>query len=133
MPYLDTGSGYPPLVLLHAFPFGAGMWGPQADALSHRWRVIAPDLAPESADEPSVDAIADDVAGLLRDLGLTGIVLGGLSMGGYVAFAFMRRHASLVRGLILADTRAGADTPEVRERRSRQQAQVAAEGTRPVV
>src|SRR5439155_14844193 len=102
-------------------------------ALAPHWRVIAPTLAPESADEPSVDAMADDVAGLVRDLDLSGIVLGGLSMGGYVAFAFLRRYPSLVRGLVLADTRAGADTPEVRERRSRQQAQVAAEGTGPVV
>src|SRR5947208_15517963 len=127
MPYLDAGSGHPPMVLLHAFPFDAGMWEPQIEALAPHWRVIAPTLAAESAGEPSVDAMADDVAGLVRDLDLSGIVLGGLSMGGYVAFAFLRRYPSLVRGLVLADTRAGADTPEVRERRSRQQAQVAAE------
>jgi 3-oxoadipate enol-lactonase len=132
MAHLDAGSGRPAVVLLHAFPLHAGMWEPQIDALSPRWRVIAPTLAPEASDPPSVDAMADSVAELLADLGVSEVVLGGLSMGGYVAFAFLRRHRSRVRGLVLADTRPGADTPEVRERRTNQQAQVAAEGPQPV-
>lgn len=132
MAYLDAGSGSPPVVLLHAFPLHAGMWEPLIDALSSRWRVIAPTLAPERADPPTVDAMADQVAELLRDLDVSEIVLGGLSMGGYVAFAFLHRYRALVRGLVLADTRPGADTPEVRERRANQQAQVAAEGPEPL-
>src|SRR5947208_16167828 len=88
--YLDAGSGEPAVVFLHAFPLSAAMWQPQMDALSSGWRVIAPDLAPELAPEPSVDAMADAVAGLLRHLGVAGVVLVGLSMGGYVTFAFLR-------------------------------------------
>jgi pimeloyl-ACP methyl ester carboxylesterase len=125
--YLDAGSGAPAVVLLHAFPLNAAMWEGQIEALADRWRVIAPDLAPEQAPEPSIDAMADAVAGLLRQLGIDQAVVGGLSMGGYVAFALLRRHRDLVRALVLADTRAGDDTPEIRERRTSQQDQVRSE------
>jgi pimeloyl-ACP methyl ester carboxylesterase len=108
------------------------MWEQQIQALSPRWRVVAPTLVPERASEPTVDAMADSVAALILDLHLGPVVLGGLSMGGYVAFALLRRHPHLVRALVLADTRPGADTPEVRERREQQQARVAADGPEPV-
>ena len=134
--YLDKGHGEPALVLLHAFPLHAGMWAPQADALAGHTRVVAPDLlgfgATDAPDDPgaySVDAWADQVAGLLDHLGLGRVVLGGLSMGGYAAFAFLRRHPERLAGLVLADTRPGPDTAEVAERRRDQARQVAVEGT----
>ncbi|MGK5558291.1 LLM class flavin-dependent oxidoreductase [Actinomadura kijaniata] len=90
-----------------------------------RFRVVTPDLRGFGGsllgdDEPSIDAMADDVARLFRRLGVQRAVVGGLSMGGYVAMALCRRHPDLVRGLVLADTRAGADTDEVRATRLRQ-------------
>jgi len=69
------------------------------------------------------------VAGLIDHLGNGPVVVGGLSMGGYVAFALLRRRPDLVAGVVLADTRAGADSIEVAERRVAQQAKVADEGT----
>jgi 3-oxoadipate enol-lactonase len=128
--HIEAGSG-PALLLLHAFPFPATMWQPQLDGLSDVARVVAPELAPDR--HAGLDAIADAVAALVAELNLAPVVVGGLSMGGYVAFAFLRRHRSLVKGLILADTRAGADTQEVLDRRTSQQATVAEEGTRPIV
>lgn len=122
-------EGHPPLVLLHAFPLTSAMWRPQVESLSDRWRVVAPDLPAI----PTMDGIADAIAGHIRGLGLPPVVLGGLSMGGYVAFALLRRHPELVGAIVLADTRPGADTPEVRGRRTNQQAQVAAEGVGPIV
>ena len=135
--YLDAGpSGAPALVLLHAFPLHAGMWTPQIEHLSSTHRVVAPDLlgfggsdAPESMYRYTMLGFADVVAGLLDHLGLERVVLGGLSMGGYVAFAFLRQYPERVRGLILADTRAGADTTMVFDRRTDQQDQVARIGT----
>jgi pimeloyl-ACP methyl ester carboxylesterase len=59
-----------------------------------------------------MDVYADDLAALLDVLKLDRAVIAGLSMGGYVAMAFARRHARRIAALILADTRAGADTPE---------------------
>ena len=134
--YLDAGSGEPALVLLHAFPLHAGMWLPQVEHLSATNRVVAPDLigfggseAPESMYRYTMLGYADLVAGLLDHLGLDRVVIGGLSMGGYVAFAFLRQYPERVRGLILADTRAGADTNMVFEKRTDQQDQVARVGT----
>lgn len=134
--YLDVGTGEPALVLLHAFPLHSGMWAPQLACLSSGRRVVAPDLkgfgasdAPESPSAYTMLGYSDELAGLLDHLGLEQVVLGGLSMGGYVAFAFLREHRDRVVGLILADTRAGADTPEVFERRTNQQDQVARQGT----
>ena len=120
----------PAVVLLHAFPLSAAMWQPQLDALSDRWRLIAPDL---SFPEPSVDAAADEVARLLDELAVGQVVIGGLSMGGYVAMAFWRRHRERVRAIVLADTRATADTDEVLDRRTRQQEQVAGGDPSPVI
>ena len=138
--YLEAGSGDQALVLLHAFPLHAAMWERQLAELSSGWRVIAPDLpgfgqsaALPDPDSATLEAMADAVASLLDHLGLSRVVLGGLSMGGYAAFVIARRHRPLVRALVLADTRAGADTSEVKERRTSQQGQVREEGTAELV
>lgn len=117
----EAGQGLP-LVLLHAFPLNRRMWQAQQQALAVRYRVITPDLRGhgESAvgeEDSTMERLAEDVARLLDALGLERVVLGGLSMGGYVAFAFLRRYAARLAGLILADTRAGADTEEGRRGR----------------
>ncbi len=138
--YIDVGAGDVPVVLLHAFPLQAEMWAPQVACLSARTRVIAPDLkgfgrsdAPDDRSAYTMDTYAAEVAGLLDQLGVEQIVLGGLSMGGYVAFAFLRRNAAMVAGLVLADTRAAADTPEVLKRRTSQQDTVSGQGADAVV
>ena len=66
-----------------------------------------------------MDPLADDLARLLDDRGLDRVVLGGLSLGGYVALAFMRRHAGRVSGLVLLDTKATADGDQARDARLR--------------
>jgi pimeloyl-ACP methyl ester carboxylesterase len=120
----DVGQG-PPVVLLHAFPLSRLMWRPQADALRDAYRVITPDLRGFGSSlafpgAPSVEQLADDVAALLDELKVEEpVALGGLSMGGYVALAFARRHAARLRGLVLADTRAEADDEVARANRER--------------
>jgi 3-oxoadipate enol-lactonase len=120
MAYDDVGVGTP-VVFLHGFPHSRALWAPQLGALLDHWRCIAPDLRGfgDSAAEPpySVDQYADDVAELLDSLGLSRAVIAGLSLGGYVAFAFWRRHRARVRALILADTRAAPDTEKARRKR----------------
>lgn len=136
----DTGSGSPALVLLHAFPLHSGMWDDQVAAFSPHRRVVTPDLpgfgstpAIGGTDAATMGGFADVVAGLIDHLGIAPVVVGGLSMGGYVTFALVRRRPELVAGVLLADTRAAADSIEVAERRSAQQAQVAAGGTAELV
>jgi len=76
-----------------------------------------------------MDSYAEDVIGLMNELGLDDAVVVGLSMGGYVAFALLRQERKRVRGLVLADTRAEADPPEGIAKRSGQQDQVEKDGT----
>lgn len=118
--YDDVGSGLP-VVFLHAFPLNRTMWDPQVSALVAESRCIAIDLrglGESKGREPyTMDRYADDVAGVLDTLGIEQAVLVGCSMGGYVAFAFWRRHRARVRALVLADTRATADDVETAERR----------------
>lgn len=137
--HVDEGSG-PPIVLLHAFPCDHTMWDAQADALvAAGFRVIRPDLpgfgrtaVPDAA--ASLDHTADAVADLIRGLGIGSAVLGGLSLGGYVAMALLRRHPQLFTALILADTKASADAEAAREGRRAMAATVVSAGsTAPVV
>lgn len=105
-----------PVVLLHAFPLDSRMWDdvrPAVDGL------ITPDqrgfgTAPLGDAPPDLAAAAADVIALLDG---RRVVLGGCSMGGYVAMAVLRAAPSLVAGLVLVDTRAAADTPAARENR----------------
>lgn len=121
MAYTDRGSGLP-LVCLHAFPLNRTMWQPQEEALSSAFRVITIDLRGHGeSDAPlwhySLNQAADDVSGLLDHLSIKQAVFAGLSMGGYILFSLYRKHAGRVRGLILADTKAQADTVEAKEAR----------------
>lgn len=114
---VDQGRGRP-LVFVHGFPLDHTIWNAQVDELSGRYRVIAPDLRGFGASgvtegTVTMDTMADDLAALLDSLGVEEpVVLCGLSMGGYVAWQFRRRHASRLGALVLCDTRAGADSPE---------------------
>jgi pimeloyl-ACP methyl ester carboxylesterase len=118
--YDDVGTGMP-VAFIHGFPHNRTLWAPQVSALVDRARCIAPDLrgfGESSKNGPfSIDQFADDVAMLLRLLGIERAVVVGLSMGGYVAFALWRRHREMVRALVLADTRAGVDSEETRGKR----------------
>jgi pimeloyl-ACP methyl ester carboxylesterase len=122
------------LVWLHAFPLGAEMWRSQLEGMPAGWRVIAPDLAGFGGSEdhqrrPHIDDYAADVDALADLLALPAFVLGGLSMGGYAAFACLRRRADRVRALVLADTRSAADGPPARAGREKLLALVHERGT----
>lgn len=118
--YDDAGSGTP-LVLVHGFPHDRRLWAPQLHGLLGRARCIALDLRGFGESPPAppwtMDCFADDVAGLLDVLRIRQAVVAGLSMGGYVTLALWRRHRARIRGLVLASTRAGADSAEGREKR----------------
>lgn len=118
--YEEAGRGFP-LILLHGFPHNRSLWADELFGLSDRCRVIAPDLRGfgESPSGPpwSMESFADDVAELMERLDIEKAVIGGLSMGGYVAFDFLRRYGDRVHSLVLADTRSGADSEETRTKR----------------
>lgn len=119
-----AGEGVP-LLWLHGYPLDRTLWAPQLAAALPGVRQVAPDLPGfgESARIPgrTFDAWADWVASFLDALAVERAIIGGLSMGGYLAFALWRRHPSRVRALVLADTRADQDSAEVRARREETQ------------
>jgi len=124
MGFDDSGSESA-IVLLHGFPHNRHVWDEQRDALhtvhGNHYRIITPDLrgfGESQARGPySMAQYADDLATLLSRLNIQSIILGGLSMGGYIVFEFWRRYPQMVRALILADTRATADNEETRDKR----------------
>jgi pimeloyl-ACP methyl ester carboxylesterase len=122
-----------PVVLLHAFPLDSRMWLPQVEALGG-YEVIVPDLrgfgagAALAGEVSDMDLMADDIALLLDERRLERVVLCGLSMGGYVALAFAGRHMDRLGGLVLCDTRAGADSDDARTARLAMAERVLAEG-----
>jgi pimeloyl-ACP methyl ester carboxylesterase len=114
--YRDGGSGKP-LVLLHAFPLNQTMWDDQVPDLASHCRVITFDWRGFGKSTlgdgiSTMDTFADDLAGLLNGLSIDQAVICGLSMGGYAAFAFYRKYPGKVSALILADTKAQADTED---------------------
>lgn len=133
--YLEAGSGWP-LVLLHAFPLTADLWRPQLERVTRGWRFLAPDLRGCGPGVPpltaSMDEMAADVEAFLDALEIEEALIGGLSMGGYVTMALYRLAPSRFTGMVLANTRAGADSPEGRAARDKMAALVRAEGPRAV-
>ena len=121
--YDDHGIGQP-VLFLHAFPLNRSMWSGEMKTLlkEERYRLVSLDWrgfgeSDITADVSTMETFADDVAGLMDTLGMQDAVLCGLSMGGYATFAFLRKYPQRVKGLILADTRPGADTAEARANR----------------
>lgn len=114
--YEVHGEGEP-VLLVHGFPLARELWRPLIEPLREEYRLILPDLRghgeSEASPEMSMGRYAEDLAALLDHLGeRRPVVLVGLSMGGYIAFEFCRRRPERVRALVLANTRAQADSEE---------------------
>ena len=131
--YEERGSG-PALLFVHGFPLDRTMWIPQLAGLAKVRTCIAVDLrghglsVDEAPRDYSMDLFADDIAATLDSINVDQIDLCGLSMGGYVLFAFWRRHRARVRSLIFCDTKAEADSNEAKEGRDKAAAAVLADG-----
>lgn len=136
--YDDRGTGVP-LLFVHGFPLDHTMWAAQIDALASRARVIAPDLrgfgesplGPIDASRGvTMEQYADDLAELLESLSIREpVVLCGFSMGGYVAWQFVRKYTERLRALVQIDTRAAADSDEARAGRLKMAENVAEWGS----
>jgi pimeloyl-ACP methyl ester carboxylesterase len=128
-----AGEIHGTLVLIHGFPLSARMREPQLGLADRGWRIIVPSLrgfdgTAASPVATSVDDFAGDVIDLIDGLHIENAVIGGLSMGGYITFAMFRHAPGYFRGMILADTRSQADTPEGVEGRRKMIATVREQG-----
>lgn len=138
MAYDEAGSGIP-ILFIHGYPLNRRMWQPQIDALSQDAHVITPDLRGHGDSTPtegvySMDLLAEDCAKLLDTLNITQkIVLCGLSMGGYISFAFARKFPNRLAALVLTATRAAPDTEEGKLNRQRSIAIAKEQGIAPII
>jgi pimeloyl-ACP methyl ester carboxylesterase len=120
--YDDIGNGVP-LLLIHGFPLDRTLWRTQIAGLSQIFRVIAPDLrgfgqsSDTDGEAVTMDQYAADLKSLLDSVNVKQAVVGGISMGGYIALAFYAQYADRVKGLILANTRAIPDSEEGKQSR----------------
>jgi len=135
--YSDEGSGLP-VIFIHAFPMNQTMWSEQVAALRGRCRAITLDLrgfgkSSAPGGPYSMERMASDVRALMAHLDIDRAVLVGLSMGGYISLAFYKLYPDAVRALVLADTRASADSEEGRERRFKSAEKAEREGSASIV
>ncbi len=131
--YEVHGTGEP-VLFIHGFPLSRRLWAGVVAPLSEEYRLILPDLRghgeSEATAETSMQQYADDLVALLDHLGeARPVVVVGMSMGGYVAFEFCRRYPQWVRGLVLVDTRAGADSEEAARGRLEMAERVLSDGS----
>lgn len=120
--YCEQGQGTP-LVLVHGFPLDHRIWKHQLAGLSNACRVIAVDLKgfgkSISTEAFTMESMADELHQLLSQIGALPCVIGGLSMGGYVALAFAEKFAADLKGFILIDSKAEADPQVAKENRQK--------------
>jgi pimeloyl-ACP methyl ester carboxylesterase len=112
--YEEHGAHYgTPILLTHAFAATLQMWEPQFEAFRD-YRVIGWDMrghggtdSPDSQAAYTETLTVEDMAALLRHLGIERAVIGGLSLGGYISLEFQLAHPEMVRALILCNTGPG--------------------------
>lgn len=133
--FREQGNGSP-VLLVHGFPLNGSMWNQQLESLAKQCRVLVPDLRGFGENRPAATEIltmgsfAADLDEFLTRLEITEPVhFCGLSMGGYIAFAFVKQFRSRVNSLILCDTKATDDSPEARQGRLETAERVLREGT----
>ncbi|HHF7375045.1 alpha/beta fold hydrolase [Legionella bozemanae] len=132
--YNDIGEGKP-LILIHAFPTDQRLWQPQQEELREHFRVITLDLwgfgESSSVDGKAISMAeyADEVKQLLDYLKIDKAIIGGESMGGYIALAFLEKYPNQTLGLVLSNTQAVADSPETKATREKTALDVLENGT----
>jgi pimeloyl-ACP methyl ester carboxylesterase len=132
--YTEIGQGEP-LVLIHAFPTDQQLWVPQQEGLKQHFRVITLDLwgfgRSDITDGQAITMTeyADEIKQLLDQLHIKKAIIGGESMGGYIALAFLQKYPNEVNGLILSDTQSIADSPEAKIKREATAVDILEHGT----
>jgi len=133
--YDERGRGLP-LVLVHGFPLDNRIWEAQLAALSDKYRVIAPDLPGFGKSQPpkafTMDSLADSLHAFLTQIKALPCALAGLSMGGYMSFAYERKYPTDLKAFILVDTKAEADTPDGKAGRNKMIETARTSGSKPI-
>ncbi len=120
--YEVHGQGGPAILFSHGYSATCRMWDGQIAALKHRFRVIVWDMRGHGQSDAPTDPglysealTVEDMAAILHACGETRVVIGGLSLGGYMTLAFHLRHRTMCRALMLFDTGPGFRKDEARD------------------
>lgn len=142
--YTDIGHGRP-IILVHAFPTDRRLWEPARNEIedifrdSRIFRIITIDLwgfgqsSATNGEAITMSDYAKEVYELMNYLSIHSAVIGGESMGGYVALAFLENYPKKVEGLILSSTQSIADTPEMKAKREAAAKDVIEHGTEKLI
>ncbi len=130
--YAVRGNG-PPVVLLHPFPSNHHFWDECIPFLEHRYKLVLPDIrghgdSPPGEGPATMKRHAHDLAQLCEELRIGKAVFAGVSIGGYILFEFWRQSRDRVAAVVLANTRATADTVEGRANREKSNQEVELRG-----
>ena len=112
----DSGRGAP-LLLLHAFPLDSEMWAPQVAELEASHRCLCPDFwgcgqSPGAPVSHTLDDYCEALLLALDNCGVERFAVAGVSMGGYIALALLKRAVARMTHLVLVSTKATADSDE---------------------
>jgi pimeloyl-ACP methyl ester carboxylesterase len=138
IPYTDTSKGEP-LLLIHAFATDQQLWKQQQEGLKEKFRVITLDLQGFGSSSPTdgkaitMSDYADEVMKLMDQLHIEKAIVGGTSMGGYIALAFLEKYPNKVNGLVLSNTQSIPDNAETKVKRETTAKDVLEKGTENLV
>jgi len=112
--YDEYGAGHP-LLLIHGLGGSRQGWWKQVEPLSRQYRVIVMDCRDSGNSAPgskpyTIEEMADDAAGVLKNLNLGPCFVTAISMGSFITLHLAVRHPALVEKLILVSTSAGGAT-----------------------
>jgi len=119
--YQEQGQGST-IVLLHGFCGSSAYWERLAPLLSSKYCVVMPDLRGHAAsDAPAgpytIEQMADDIAALMEQKGVSKYTLLGHSLGGYIALSLAERYSSRLNGFGLIHSTPYPDSEEAKEKR----------------
>ncbi|MFZ8846550.1 MAG: alpha/beta fold hydrolase [Candidatus Hydrothermia bacterium] len=102
------------IVFLHAFPLNSKMWKYQAENL-REFNIHLVDY--QNLLKENLKDFADFVYQFLNENKIERAIFVGLSMGGYIIFQMVRYYKNFIKGIVLANTKASADSLELRNKR----------------
>ena len=112
--YEERGEGSPAMVFIHGWACDRQCWGAQLAEFSRDHRCIAVDLRGRGESDAvppfGVGRALEDVAALVRSLGIGPVILVGHSLGGIIALAVNGRYPELVLGVVTIDSKTGEVT-----------------------
>ena len=113
--YEEAGTGFP-IIFVHEFAGDLRSWEGQMRYFSRRYRCIAfnargylPSDVPAAVSQYSQAIATDDIANVMRSLGIRKAHIIGCSMGGYATLHFGLRYAGMARSLTVIGAGYGSD------------------------